>query len=384
MVGVILRSVYKWICNQYWVTNLFMDAVYGLKDSLSIHSAILLFLPRRTQGCDDTRKKNLNEARLVVARRFLQCFLLNIVLFAGSIAVLDYILTPLLNLFLFERRRITFVEIIPTSAEINTTLVNTSIAAAAAAAGSEETVETIGIYIGNTLLFVYRLLLVYPIYGLSALLSRIWYQDISDHTFMIIVGSSSSSAAAAANNNDKKINKKTTFPGLVKMVAEEIYRHILTGAFLIQSSLVAFIPVIGPTLAVLHLSWFYAQYSFEYKWSQEKKTLDERLFYLETRWAYFAGFGLPAAIFTICFIQFIAYGVFACIFPVFMVLAIIAPGPPPLASLFRPSPPPPEEEEEEHENEEEENNWEPPPLPIFYYSKRLNGLVLRCVKCCFC
>jgi hypothetical protein len=52
--------------------------------------------------------------------------------------------------------------------------------------------------------------------------------------------------------------------------------------------------------------------------------LEQRVTFFEHRWPYFAGFGFPAAIVTVAFPSFISSGIFAFLFPMFIILAIIA------------------------------------------------------------
>eukprot|EP00879_Flechtneria_rotunda_P027198 GHRR01029079.1.p1 GENE.GHRR01029079.1~~GHRR01029079.1.p1 ORF type:complete len:159 (-),score=18.49 GHRR01029079.1:658-1134(-) len=50
-----------------------------------------------------------------------------------------------------------------------------------------------------------------------------------------------------------------------------------------------FVYFAGFTLNVLFLSWLYAYYCYDYKWSLQGKHLPARLSYFEANWAFFAG-----------------------------------------------------------------------------------------------
>ena len=53
-------------------------------------------------------------------------------------------------------------------------------------------------------------------------------------------------------------------------------------------------------------------------------TLDQRLSAFERNWAYFAGFGFPASLFTVIFPGFVSSGVYAFMFPMFILLAMMS------------------------------------------------------------
>jgi hypothetical protein len=108
-------------------------------------------------------------------------------------------------------------------------------------------------------------------------------------------------------------------------MSDEVYRLLLVSAYMVQMTLVSFVPFgIGNFLVILHLCWMYSLYSFEYKWSLLGWSLEYRLKYFEKHWAYFLGFGLPAVCLSLFFPKFISLGIFAFTFPIFIILAIIA------------------------------------------------------------
>jgi hypothetical protein len=65
---------------------------------------------------------------------------------------------------------------------------------------------------------------------------------------------------------------------------DELYRALLVGCFLLQTMSSYLIPVIGPFLSFIHLSWLYALYCFEYKWSLHGWSLEKRLAFMEQHW----------------------------------------------------------------------------------------------------
>ena len=84
-------------------------------------------------------------------------------------------------------------------------------------------------------------------------------------------------------------------------------------------------------LVRLHLALGFASLCFacrcalsRYKWSLLGWSLEYRLKYFEKHWCYFLGFGAPAVALSVLFPRFLALGVYALAFPVFIILAIIA------------------------------------------------------------
>ena len=80
------------------------------------------------------------------------------------------------------------------------------------------------------------------------------------------------------------ISSSSPFRAAKKSSRDEMYRAILVGFFLLQTVLSYLIPIIGPALSFIHLSWLYALYCFEYKWSLGGWTLEKKLMHLEQNW----------------------------------------------------------------------------------------------------
>ncbi|KAI9482542.1 etoposide-induced protein 2.4-domain-containing protein [Zychaea mexicana] len=84
------------------------------------------------------------------------------------------------------------------------------------------------------------------------------------------------------------------------------------------------VPFIGAALSFFVTCLFMAYYSFEYKWVHLQWSLDQRLRHVERNWAFFLGFGLPAASLTFFLSTLHAGGVFALIYPGYIILATMA------------------------------------------------------------
>jgi len=230
----------------------------GCKDAIRIHRSLLFFLTSKT----------------IRARGF-QCFVLNGLVFLGSIFVMEHVLSPLFSFLLFDAESNVWAHQVDSA------------------------------FVG-----LYQLLWVYPIYMLSFLLNAMWYQDIADVAFVI---------------HGSKVRKDGySIKRYLAVVTEEIYHALLLLFFMLQVGLLSMIPWVGPLLTAICVCWLYALYSFEYKWQHQQWPLETRLAFFEERWPYFLGFGFPLTLLTIVWPKFVGAGVYAFVFPFCIILAICA------------------------------------------------------------
>jgi etoposide-induced 2.4 mRNA len=75
------------------------------------------------------------------------------------------------------------------------------------------------------------------------------------------------------------------------------------------------------------MSWLYSFYCFEYRWVFEGKTISKEIKKLEQNAVYYLGFGLPFALITYSFPGLIGNGIWALLFPLFMVTALLSKTP---------------------------------------------------------
>ncbi|CAL5426277.1 unnamed protein product [Camellia sinensis] len=94
-------------------------------------------------------------------------------------------------------------------------------------------------------------------------------------------------------------------------IAEQVYSVLLLNVFFLEFFVTGYIPYIGKMLNFLLLSWMYAYYCFEYKWNFSGLSLDKRLDFFESNWAFFAGFGNPCILAIFFFSPLVSYGVMA-------------------------------------------------------------------------
>ncbi|KAI7900604.1 etoposide-induced protein 2.4-domain-containing protein [Cokeromyces recurvatus] len=85
------------------------------------------------------------------------------------------------------------------------------------------------------------------------------------------------------------------------------------------------IPIIGSILSFFIYCIVMSYYCFEYKWINEQDwTIEQRMNYTEEHWSYFFGFGLPASSIIFFLSTLRAGGVFALIYPCYIMMASVA------------------------------------------------------------
>ncbi|TYZ62536.1 hypothetical protein PybrP1_012718 [[Pythium] brassicae (nom. inval.)] len=238
----------------------FREFCGGVQHAISLHRILLFFLNSR-----------------LICVSSAKCFVLNGLIFLGSIFFFDRAVIPVIHLF---------GEILQRSF--------------AQGPGQAEDVRD---RVDGFVFLLYQVLWMYPIYCISFILNTIWYQEIADDAYLQLHGKPNPTPVA-------------------DMIRDELYRAILVAFFLLQTVLSYLIPVVGPVASFIHLSWLYSLYCFEYKWSLAGWSLEKRLAHLEQNWAYFAGFGSPFTLATFFVPNFVSKGIFALLFPVFLLLAI--------------------------------------------------------------
>eukprot|EP00775_Hariotina_reticulata_P013385 gene13385-13512_t len=103
--------------------------------------------------------------------------------------------------------------------------------------------------------------------------------------------------------------------------AQELFRVLLFLVLTVEVYIISLLPFVGAVLNVLLLSWLYAYYCFDYKWSLQGTRLPLRLVFFEANWAFFAGFGAPCVMATVFFPFHIGAALVNMLFPVFVLVA---------------------------------------------------------------
>lgn len=264
-----------------------------------------------------------------------QCFILNGVLFLGSLLLVQHVLSPVLRAL-----------VIPASPSEEV------------AAGIDQLAD-----------ILYKVLWVYPIYTISRVLNIQWYQDIADHAYSF-------------NRGGKKRAVPFLFSRWVKLMAQQLYGCLLVVSYLLQALVLSTLPIIGKPLWIIHACWLYAFYCFEYRWMSDGWKMERRLEFLENNWPYFAGFGLPATLLAMAFPDYVSSGVPAFTYPIFIILATISN---PARNEGIPVESAVEGEGEKKGALDDDSPLEGPcrlypRVPIFRYTQKLNLLVLNCLN----
>lgn len=177
------------------------------------------------------------------------------------------------------------------------------------------------------LLQLFYVLWFYPLYVFSFILSTMWYNDIAKFGFLVI-GKQGPTATEMpgqqelpSSSNATQTDKRTDVGGVVIGIAEQVYSVVLLTIFFLEVYVIGLIPYVGKPLNFLLISWMYAYYCFEYKWNFSGLSLDKRLDFFESNWAFFAGFGNPCVLPLFFFSPLVSYGVMAILFPLFVLTA---------------------------------------------------------------
>jgi len=204
------------------------------------------------------------------------CFLLNGLLLLGSYFIYEYLVGPGIK------------SILPT--------------------------EKFGVhYIFST---VYYVCWVYPVYVFSYVVNLAWYNDIAQHAFSV-----------SGHTTEDKIGDS-----IGKKVSDIVYDLGLCGCFMIVTlaisaflSYVFSLEVTADVLKFIQLSWLYAFYCFDCKWSLRGKWgITKRVQVFETYWVYMLGFGTPFTLAFFFFPYLVSNGIFALLYPLFLILSVRA------------------------------------------------------------
>ena len=271
-------------------------AFQGFVDALKVHKTLYFLV-------------TLN----AVGKKSLQCFLLNGVIFLGSIAFKAYVLLPILA-FLGD--------------------ILLPVADAGNGNGGESGNGNVAVQ--STASVTFTVLWLVPMYVISFLLNTIWYMEIAEGVFKA------------------QVKDKYPTPTISHVIRDEVYRvFLMLWMALLIFALNAVPSFFGFIPSFALCSWVYAFYCFDYKWTFQGLNLQTRMTLFERHWVYMLGFGAPCAVVTIAFPLFIGAGIYAMVFPLCVMLAIIS------APCSH------------------ESSILPRRLPIFFIAQRLNLKAIR-------
>eukprot|EP00250_Pteridium_aquilinum_P005594 c15666_g1_i1 orf=267-1220(-) len=175
------------------------------------------------------------------------------------------------------------------------------------------------------LLYLCHGLLVLPLYILSYVASCLWYGEIAQQASTVLELNSH------VNAKEKQQQMQTTqhrgsqsnsgLDGMLFSVGEQTYSVLMLIIFYYEVRAANCVPYISNLLMIPLRSWLYAYYFFDYAWGYAEWSLERRLTFFETNWAFFAGFGSPCLLATFSLSGLVQEGVLALLFPLFVLVA---------------------------------------------------------------
>ncbi|KAI9274355.1 etoposide-induced protein 2.4-domain-containing protein [Phascolomyces articulosus] len=162
------------------------------------------------------------------------------------------------------------------------------------------------IYTDHTIFgYSYMHLTGYPMYMICLLVNSSLFSQIALEAFQV---------------HANEYQRPTTIVTTASMIGNALF--YMNCAALVR--VLYWVPLIGTFISFFVTCLLMAYYSFEYKWIHLGWSLDQRLRHVEQNWAFFFGFGLPAALLTFFLSTLHAGGVFALIYPGYIILATMA------------------------------------------------------------
>ncbi|MCO5612363.1 hypothetical protein L7F22_066630 [Adiantum nelumboides] len=184
---------------------------------------------------------------------------------------------------------------------------------------------TIGGHVGRRCSLSQLGLLVLPLYGLSYVASCIWYNEIARNAFTVLEGNTYDDNKAnpqQMQTSQRKGNESASgLDGMLFSAGEQTYSVLMLLIFYFEVRAATAVPYLGKFLMFPLRSWLYAYYFFDYAWGYAKWSLEKRLMFFETNWAFFAGFGSPCVLATLPLTGLVQDGVLAFLFPLFVLVA---------------------------------------------------------------
>lgn len=275
-----------------------LQFINGFKDSYNgcfkFYKKQKLIREKNQQECNNKNgtQQILFQNQKKLEKRILESCLLNGLFLFFCIVLFNYVLMPFLNWFIFG-----FLFTIDKNQESSSKISINSY------------YIMIHDYLNKFIYLLFSIIWIIPVFLLSKIFNFICFQDIADISYMNQYGK-------------PKITSAISY-----LIAESIFSCLLQVVFLVQSSLIVYIPIytLNQILFHLHISVLYSLYAFEYKWFNMDWNIKKRLKYIESKWPYFFGFGLSLSILTSLSSSYIISAtLFAFLFPALLICAIEA------------------------------------------------------------
>ncbi|XP_062185596.1 protein EI24 homolog isoform X2 [Phragmites australis] len=225
--------------------------------------------------------------------RIAQCFLLNGLIFLGSLLILKSVVIPTLLWMLPEQCN-----------QLGEQHLCDHKAAVA-----------IYSFLRFGLVEIFYVFWFYPLYVFSFILSALWYNDIAKHALDVVKSKRLDlTEGLDARNITESEDRPEGFDRVALGIGEQVYSILLLTIFFVEVSVIGYIPYFGKAMNFLLLSLMY-------KWNFFAVSLNKRLDFFESNWAFFAGFGGPCVVPIFFFSPLTSYGVMAILYPLFVLTA---------------------------------------------------------------
>ncbi|KAI0303492.1 etoposide-induced protein 2.4-domain-containing protein, partial [Multifurca ochricompacta] len=178
--------------------------------------------------------------------------------------------------------------------------------------------------------WLYHVLWLLPVVGLSFYLNASWCSLIAKRTFTLRHGLSFPYVGMTSTISPN------AYIAFLNSLATSAYRAVMIATSVLLSFALGYVPVVGGVTETIFFSWVNAYYCFEFIWIARGLSLSRRVRYLEERWVYYFAFGLPSAVICMWGSTLANAALFALIFPFYIIMAMHAhPAP---TDPYNPSP----------------------------------------------
>ncbi|GAX82341.1 hypothetical protein CEUSTIGMA_g9770.t1 [Chlamydomonas eustigma] len=170
-------------------------------------------------------------------------------------------------------------------------------------------------------------LLILPIYLVAMASSSSEYQKVAESASEVHHQRKLSHALLTTSGQPRSDVISSVVPinshqgGGLDGAAEEVFRVVFFVIHYVQVCTIRHAPIIGNPLHFVMMSWLWAYYCFDYRWTLQGLPLSERLGLFEAHWAFFGGFGSILAASALVLPFYWGSALTAVAFPLFVIIA---------------------------------------------------------------
>eukprot|EP00045_Choanoeca_perplexa_P022442 m.9567 g.9567 ORF g.9567 m.9567 type:complete len:317 (-) comp9448_c0_seq1:58-1008(-) len=170
--------------------------------------------------------------------------------------------------------------------------------------------------IEQLLWMVFNVFWIIPMFLLAKVLNAMYCQQVANHAYADLRGS--------AETGYRDVKQRDVLGWFGMTMADLIFSTLMQLIMLVEASLFTLMPQIGLPLSFLYNCWISSLYCFEYSWINAGWSLQTRVEYFETHWAFFLGFGLPFTAATFFLPFMVSVATYSLIFPLMVISATSA------------------------------------------------------------